>query len=485
MPDEKFLPIIYVRGYAGRQTYVEDTVNLPYYGFNLGSTQTRTGPEGDPEFSIFESPLVRLMKDFGYTDFFARVTPDGDVEMLNDEASKYQQTGFPTKGIWIYRYYDETSNWAGSGQRETIESIADGLNSLVDFVLETTGAPAVHLVAHSMGGLICRSLIQRNLRETAPQRIAKLFTYATPHGGIHFRKGLGAISAIRDLTGINEADTFGIRRMREFLATPEATQDTIHRITHFPADRVFSLIGTNHADYTVTMSRATVGPASDGLVMNKHAYVEGSRRAFVYRSHSGPLGIVNSEEGYQNLHRFLFGDTSVRIRIENLRLASKYRDDETLRYLMIENQVLIRGEEVMMTDQREERGSSMTIGARDGEQSPITLFRTYLSRARRPDDDKRYSTFQIRLGILPHHVRERRVISDKHFFGERIFNDSLTVAIRDDDDRGGRLVKAAWTEIDDDMPRSGTRYENAQNIRIPLRSKAFESGEVVLSVTDE
>ncbi len=485
MPDEKLLPIIYVRGYAGTQSAVENTVNLPYYGFNLGSTQTKTGPEGDPEFSIFESPLIRLMKDFGYTDFFVRVSPAGDVELLNDEATKYQNQGFPRKGIWIYRYYDETSQWAGNEVRETIETIADGLQALVDFVLEQTGAPSVHLVAHSMGGLICRSLIQRNLRESADQKIAKLFTYATPHGGIHFRKGLGAVAAIRDLTGINDADTFGIRRMREFLGRPDATPDNIHQITHFPPDRVFSLIGTNASDYTVTASRIGVGPASDGLVMNKHAYVEGSRRAFVYRSHSGPLGIVNSEEGYQNLHRFLFGDTSVRIRIENLRLASKYRDDATLRYLMIENQVLIRGEEVMMTDQREERGSAMTFGARDGEDAPITLFRTYLSRARRPDDDKRYSTFQIRLGILPHHVRERRVLSDKHFFGERLFNDSLTIAIRDADNGVGRLVKTAWTEIDDDMPRSGTRYENPQDIRIPLKSKAFESGEVVLSITDE
>jgi hypothetical protein len=32
-----------------------------------------------------------------------------------------------------------------------------------------------------------------------------------------------------------------------------------------------------------------------------------SPRAFAHRSHSGQFGIVNSEEGYQNLTRFLFG----------------------------------------------------------------------------------------------------------------------------------------------------------------------------------
>ncbi len=34
-------------------------------------------------------------------------------------------------------------------------------------------------------------------------------------------------------------------------------------------------------------------------------------RAFVHRSHSGHFGIVNSEDGYQNLTRFLFGDYRV------------------------------------------------------------------------------------------------------------------------------------------------------------------------------
>jgi hypothetical protein len=61
-----------------------------------------------------------------------------------------------------------------------------------------------------------------------------------------------------------------------------------------------------------------VGEASDGLVRIRNATTRGrskvdggvtySPHAFVHRSHSGPFGIVNSEEGYQNLIRFLFGD---------------------------------------------------------------------------------------------------------------------------------------------------------------------------------
>jgi len=44
----------------------------------------------------------------------------------------------------------------------------------------------------------------------------------------------------------------------------------------------------------------THGPGPDGKDVS-------SPRAFVNRSHSGNYGIVNSEEGYQNLTRFLFG----------------------------------------------------------------------------------------------------------------------------------------------------------------------------------
>jgi hypothetical protein len=175
---EKYLPIIYVRGYAGSQGAVESTVDRPYYGFNLGSTQVRTGPDGDPDFFIFESPLV-------------------------------------------------------------------------------------HLVAHSMGGLICRSLIQRVLKQEAAKKIDRVFTYATPHRGIHFRRGLGFLTGVRDLLGLNDSNTFGPVRMREFLGFSKNWDE--NRLNEmgglFPVDRIFSLIGTNHTDYK--LARLAVGPGSD------------------------------------------------------------------------------------------------------------------------------------------------------------------------------------------------------------------------------
>ncbi|MFE5188170.1 esterase/lipase family protein [Streptomyces sp. NPDC056628] len=71
------------------------------------------------------------------------------------------------------------------------------LLGLVDRLREKTGAPAVHLVAHSMGGLICRCLLQKVLPDRgrdAAECIGKLFTYGTPHGGIASTSAVGGWS---------------------------------------------------------------------------------------------------------------------------------------------------------------------------------------------------------------------------------------------------------------------------------------------------
>jgi hypothetical protein len=51
-----YYPIIYVRGYAGTEGDIEDTVSDPYMGFNIGSTRIRTLWTGDTERYYFESP---------------------------------------------------------------------------------------------------------------------------------------------------------------------------------------------------------------------------------------------------------------------------------------------------------------------------------------------------------------------------------------------------------------------------------------------
>jgi hypothetical protein len=86
-----------------------------------------------------------------------------------------------------------------------------------------------------------------------------------------------------------------------------------------PPDRIFNLVGTNANDYSVLGRDVRLGgrrgQRRSGAHRERHhprastptGNDVGSPRAFVHRSHSGHYGIVNSEEGYQNLTRFLFG----------------------------------------------------------------------------------------------------------------------------------------------------------------------------------
>ena len=315
-PQHPFHPIIYVRGFAATQGEIEETVADPYMGFNIGSTKARMVWTGEIRRFFFESPLVRLMNDHGYSDVFE----DGEDLVDSDRPGR----PVPYRSVVIYRYYDEASQDFGSGDTPPIEHFARGLGRLIlrlrDKVCANPRnaiAPAdfrVYLVAHSMGGLVCRAFLQNPALGTAEARgaVDKVFTYATPHNGIDMR-------IVRNIPGwmtFGDVNNFNRERMAGYLALPAA--DDVSVVRGFPPERIFNLIGTDARDYTVAggLSAWAAGEASDGLVCIENAATHGpgpdgndvtSPRAFVHRSHSGHYGIVNSEEGYQNLTRFLFG----------------------------------------------------------------------------------------------------------------------------------------------------------------------------------
>lgn len=186
-----FHPIVYVRGFAATQGEIEETVADPYMGFNIGSTKARVAWTGDVKRFYFESPLVRLMGDHGYQDVFV----DGD-DLLAAERTDHP---IPYRSIIIYRYYDEASKDFGDGRTPAIEHFARGLDKLIlrlrDKVCDhkankvTPKSFRVHLVAHSMGGLVCRAFLQNKKlgSDDARSAVDKVFTYATPHNGIDMR----------------------------------------------------------------------------------------------------------------------------------------------------------------------------------------------------------------------------------------------------------------------------------------------------------
>jgi len=343
-------PIIYVRGFAGTQGEIDDTVGDPYMGFNIGSTKSRQVWDGKMRRYYFESPLVRLkdepvwkmnggipeLTDARYDDVY--VNGEDLTAPHPEDATRPLRSDItlPYQSIAILRYYDDASADFGDGNPHPIEQFARGLGELIlrlrtlvcrkngkhpirpdDRIFDNGVDEAdfrVYLVAHSMGGLVCRAFLQNTELGTQEARDAvdKVFTYATPHNGIDLR----VVRNVPGWSALGEATNFNRDRMSGYLALPKATTE-VSALGDFPPERIFNLVGTNPADYLVAkgLSSWAVGEASDGLVRMDNAttfgLVKGQRvespRAYAHRSHSGQYGIVNSEEGFQNLTRFLFG----------------------------------------------------------------------------------------------------------------------------------------------------------------------------------
>ena len=81
-----------------------------------------------------------------------------------------------------------------------------------------------------------------------------------------------------------------------------------------------------------------------------NAYVRYANRSFVHRSHSGTYGEVNSEEGYQNLRRFLCGTRKATAELVHAQLPPSTEDD-VIDVWQAEVRVSVRGLPVLLTEQ--------------------------------------------------------------------------------------------------------------------------------------
>ncbi|MBE8968494.1 alpha/beta hydrolase [Nostocales cyanobacterium LEGE 12452] len=422
----EYLPIVFVRGYAGTQKDVEQTVNDPFYGFNSGSTHIRVDEKENPQKFFFESPLLRLMTDHGYQPIVDNQNVSNQIKRLSD---RLDQT------IWIYRFYDISTPSFGSSSvvRQEMEEIAKGLRKLIQNVKETTGADKIYLVAHSMGGLVCRSLIQKiypEQGEQAADHIDKFFTYATPHGGIYFEVGSGLIENLRDKFQLNNSDDFGPQRMYQYLTPgikpttelPDNFQlETLQSIdTAFSPSRVFSLIGTNAHDYEEAfgISRNLVGVKSDGLVQIDKAYILGSHRAYVHRSHGGRYGILNSEEGYQNLQRFLFGDIQVKLSLSNVELQ-----DLDKNFYQLETRVALRSLPIPIYEQAIAHYCPITQELTRTDK-PVPLFTAFLIPRNSASDDNT-CRYALRLALHSFTKQETNWLRDSHLDQVPLWSDYL------------------------------------------------------------
>ena len=494
-PHQPFHPIIYVRGFAATQGEIEETVADPYMGFNLGSTKSRQIWTGELRKFFFESPVVRLQTDHDYRDVYV----DGEDLVLSDRSDIPLQY----RSVVIYRYYDEASEAFSDGNTPPMQSFGIGLGKLILRLREKMcGNPEngvapedfrVYLVAHSMGGLVCRCFLQNTQLGTDPKfaltktqldqlaearsLVDKVFTYATPHNGIDMRivRNVPAWASFGDLNNFNR------ERMADYLNLPKGSED-VSELGGFPAERIFNLVGTNPHDYTVMkgLSAWAAGDASDGLVRIENATTHGrnaqgvdisSPRAFVNRSHSGHYGIVNSEEGYQNLARFFFGNFRIDgvLDIDDLILPKEVYDEvmklppEDLTSFKASYQfevaVSIRNCQWQMHRRNVRENSAIfrtyddlfprgAEGGRkpDRKQSPH-LFSTFLDQAKSVKRTKSVSLAFDLAVLVPDYTMDGVLFFKRHYEGGYIYKEQIIVeATPDDEALGGWRINYGYQD---------------------------------------
>ena len=482
-----FFPIIYVRGYAMTPSEIAATVATPYMGFNLGSTKVRQAWDGVVKRHIFESPLVRLMKEYTYRDAY---TNGGEIE---GELS--------ARSVIIYRYYDPADADFGNGKAQSVADAAKGLKALIYKVRDQVcgndasalKAFRVYLVAHSMGGLVCRSFLQNDAISSTADRalVEKVYTYATPHNGIE----MAGIN-VPGFLGLWDMNNFNRGRMAEYLGM-KGKPDRVDTLDgKFDPQRFFCFVGTNHRDYEVAFSAKLAGEMSDGLVRIANATVQGAPRAFAYRSHSGTYGVVNSEEGYQNLVRFLFGDLRVdgTLVVERLPLppsVQKAKDDgkKIRASYYFEATVAPRGANTYRLTERRRDTFSAILREYD---DLLRLDKTDLSAPRSPvlfsaflDTTKitvgRTVVFSLELAIsTTSYTIDNDLWLDTHVEGEYLFRNTLVIKATPADD-GWNVRYVFADDRSSEMPGTLTERDGDDYL-IPISSQKGFEGKLRLSV---
>jgi hypothetical protein len=493
-------PIIYVRGYAMSRDEIDETTADPFCGFNIGSTVIRATPDPKtpPRKLIFESPLVRLQSDFQYGDVYENGVDIDDPDFTGT---------LKTRSVIIYRYYDSASTLFGTGATPKIEEFARGLSELILLVQKLVCAnpdnavkPAdfrCHLVAHSMGGLVCRAFLQNESlgSDKARKCVDKFFTYATPHNGIE----MGGINVPEWLT-TSDIDNFSRDRMAEYLDLKPIYRKT-KRVDWmpeelFPSERIFCMVGTNRSDYEVAagLSRTFAGNGSDGLVRvanasvwgvnSKGVFSEPSATAYAYRSHSGRYGIVNSEEAYQNLVRFLFGDVRVDLwlDIEGVRVPQELEGDDAAGKLNALYQIEVlaspRGKRWYLTRRVAEEDS---VACRDHAvlrkataRSPekVYLSTVFLAKRYKVNPEADTLAYSVTLAIrVPDYEVAKQFWPDRHYEGEYLFRDSVVIELKPPaQEDGDWQVSYDW------------QSDNVGQGTTPISPKELKNGKVVVPI---
>lgn len=213
--------------------------------------------------------------------------------------------------------------------------------------------------------------------------------------------------------------------MRDYLRLgPGAQVNSLNNA--YPEGRCLCVIGSDYESYGA--ARKATGSHSDGLVRQNNAYIKGAYYANVHRAHSGRRGIVNSFETYENVRRFLFGDTRVKLWLENLDLQIDAPPPNINEFYDIDFSLSVRGTGVYLHQrkqnpcenaQRFER-SQFPVGS-------VHLHTGFLDTKLRAAGEK-FSHFLLAFRVAQHRIRDGFLFD--HQYPERtIYSESMEVRV--------------------------------------------------------
>jgi hypothetical protein len=343
----KPLPLILIRGFGGLDA--EDEKRIAYQGFNDGTVY----PQKRGENYIYEGLILRFMKSlWRYQDatnvmgYYANqveqkpvaIPPElsflntnyfsGDKTVVDPAMALHllRTTEDPCRTVWVFRYYDLNDR--------KFEIYGKALVRLIEFIRDiaahksqSAARPKVNIIAHSMGGLLVREVVQRVYpKGKAGEHINKIVTLGTPHQGISFQfiKNWLFIDAEKEVEHFNP----------EFQKNEKKNKAAFTLFgNHFPLERLLTVVGTNYRTYDVgpasKLNRifavsGEFGPnynRSDGLVKQTFAQIPGAPRTFVHKCHGGSDSLVTSRESFEIATRFFFGNIRARLRLVKAKIT--------------------------------------------------------------------------------------------------------------------------------------------------------------------
>src|SRR6185437_11563119 len=178
------------------------------------------------------------------------------------------------------------------------------------------------------------------------------------------------------------------------------------------------------------------------------------------RAHSGFFGIVNSEEAYQNLIRFLFGDVRVDIwlDVEEIRLPPEVEQEarggkKVSALYQFEVLASPRGKLWYLTRRTAEEDSVACLTHEEWTSAPKKngqqfLSTVFLSNRARVNKKRRSLSYSLSLGIrVPDYEIENKLWLNKHYEGSYLYRNSIVLELFPPAVKGGKWkVTYGWQD---------------------------------------